>query len=97
MQSKYTTKQLIKKYTNKTGFAWGVETVMDSLIRNTEYELDAWEGNFTLKRWHNEKPSSQEIREEYIRQQTIAECIEYFENTTIEGRIKKLIRKIFKN
>ena len=43
MQSKYTTKQVIKKYTNKTGFAWGVETVMDSLIRNTEYELKAWE------------------------------------------------------
>ena len=39
MQSKYTTKQVIKKYTNKKGFSWGVNTVMDSLIRNTEYEL----------------------------------------------------------
>lgn len=97
MQSKYTTKQVIEKYTNENGFSWGVNTVMDSLIRTPEYELNAWEGNYTLTRWNSEEPSSQEIREEYIRQQTIAECIEYFENTTITGRIKKLIRKIFKN
>ena len=56
MQSKYTTKQVIEKYTNENGFSWGVNTVMDSLIRNTEYELKAWEGNYTLERWHNEKP-----------------------------------------
>ena len=97
MQSKYTTNQVIEKYTNENGFSWGVNTVMDSLIRNTEYELKAWEGNYTLERWHNEKPSSQEIREEYIRQQTIAECIEYFENKSLIGRIKNLFKKLFKS
>jgi len=38
------------------------------------------------------QPTSQEIRDEYIRQQTIAECIKYYEEKSFKGFIKKLFR-----
>jgi hypothetical protein len=53
--------------------------------------LSAENGNFKIIHWEKnqwcdetqryvEPPTSQEIRDEYIRQQTIAECIEYFKD-----------------
>ena len=69
----------IKRYTNKNGFVWGINTVMKSLAPNASYDLTS-AGEFVVDRWDSPlpKPTPQEIRDEYIRQQTIAECIEYF-------------------
>ena len=93
MISKYTVKEVIQKYTKKNGeFAWGVETVIDSLTPEVEYNLEAKEGVYTLTKWNLPQPTSQEIREEYIRQETIAECLEYFKEKTLLGKIKKLIK-----
>ncbi len=92
---KLSIEETIKAYTTENGFAWGVNTVMKSLAPEASYDLTS-AGDFNIDRWESElpKPSSQEIRDEYIRQQTIAECLEYFkENTGFKGLIKKLFRK----
>ena len=72
----------IKKYTNENGFSWGINTVMKSLAPNVHYSLNASEGKFIIDKWDSPlpQPTSQEIRDEYIRQQTIAECLEHFKN-----------------
>tara|TARA_R100001086_G_C11768229_1_gene240124 strand:- start:527 stop:829 length:303 start_codon:yes stop_codon:yes gene_type:complete len=92
MQSKYTTKEIIEKYTKPNGeFAWGIETVIDALTHNVEYQVDVKGGVFTLTKWHSQKPTSQEIREEYIRQQIIGECLFYFKTEKgLKGFFKKL-------
>jgi hypothetical protein len=73
-------KETIKQYTNENGFAWGINTVMKSLVPKASYDLTSAGGTFIIDRWESiyPQPTSQEIRDEYIRQQTIAECIEYF-------------------
>ena len=77
--SKLTIEETIKAYTNKNGFAWGINTVMKSLAPDASYDLTV-AGEFIIDRWDSSlpQPTSQEIRDEYIRQQTIAECLEYF-------------------
>jgi phage tail sheath protein FI len=86
----------IKEYTNENGFSWGTNTVIRSLAPEVVgYDLHVNGGTFTIERWdsHSPKPTSQEIRDEYIRQQTIAECLIYFkENSGFRGLIKKLFR-----
>ena len=79
MARKLSVKRTIKKYTNENGFAWGIDTVMKSLAPDASYDLTS-AGEFIIDRWESiyPHPTSQEIRDEYIRQQTIAECIEYF-------------------
>ena len=69
----------IKRYTNENGFAWGINTVMKSLEPDASYDLTS-AVEFIIDRWDSPlpPPTSQEIRDEYIRQKTIAECIEYF-------------------
>jgi len=69
----------IKQFTTEHGFAWGINTVMKSLAPDASYDLTS-AGEFIIDRWESiyPQPTSQEIRDEYIRQQTIAECIEYF-------------------
>jgi len=69
----------IKRYTNENGFQWGINTVIKSLAPDASYDLTS-AGEFIIDRWDSSlpQPTSQEIRDEYIRQQTIAECIEYF-------------------
>jgi hypothetical protein len=71
--------ETIKAYTNENGFSWGINTVMKSLVPEASYDLTS-AGEFIIDRWESiyPKPTSQEIRDEYIRQQTIAECVEYF-------------------
>ena len=71
--------ETIKEFTNEHGFAWGINTVMKSLAPEASYDLTS-AGEFIIDRWESiyPQPTSQEIRDEYIRQQTIAECIEYF-------------------
>ena len=71
--------ETIKAYSNDNGFAWGINTVMKSLAPDASYDLTS-AGEFIIDRWESiyPQPTSQEIRDEYIRQKTIAECIEYF-------------------
>jgi hypothetical protein len=78
---KLSVKKLIEQFSNENGFAWGINTVMKSLAPNASYDLTS-AGEFIIDRWDSDlpQPTSQEIRDEYIRQQTIAECIEYFNN-----------------
>ena len=77
---KLSIEETIKAYTNKNEFAWGINTVMKSLAPNVSYDLTSIGGTFIIDRWNSSlpQPTSQEIRDEYVRQQTIAECIEYF-------------------
>ena len=72
--------ETIKEYTTEHGFSWGINTVMKSLAPNVSHDLTSAGGTFIIDRWDSSlpQPTSQEIRDEYIRQQTIAECIEYF-------------------
>ena len=71
--------ETIKAYTNENGFSCGINTVMKSLAPGASYDLTS-AGEFIIDRWESiyPQPTSQEIRDEYIRQLTIAECIEYF-------------------
>jgi hypothetical protein len=92
---KLSTEETIKVYTNENGFAWGINTVMKSLAPDASFDLTSAGGTFIIDRWDSElpQPTSQEIRDEYIRQQTIAECLEYFkENAGFRGLIKKLFK-----
>jgi hypothetical protein len=92
---KLTIEETIKAYTNENGFSWGINTVMKSLAQDVSYDLTSSGGDFIIDRWDSElpQPTSREIRDEYIRQQTIAECLEYFkENTGFRGIVKKLLR-----
>jgi len=77
---KLSVEETIKAYTNENGFSCGINTVMKSLAPIASYDLTSASGIFTIDRWESiyPQPTSQEIRDEYIRQQTIAECIEYF-------------------
>ena len=73
----------INAYTNENGFSWGIDTVMRSLRPDCHYTLSASGGTFEIIDWSDgqiDPPTSQEIRDEYIRQQTIAECL-IFDNT----------------
>ena len=76
---KLSVKKLIEKFSNENGFAWGINTVMKSLAPGASYDMTC-AGEFIIDRWDSPlpQPTSQEIRDEYIRQQTIAECLEYF-------------------
>jgi len=78
---KLSVRATIESFTNENGFAWGINTVMQALVPKASYDLTC-AGDFIIDRWDSifPQPTSQEIRDEYIRQQTIAECIEYFKN-----------------
>jgi hypothetical protein len=91
---KLSVEETIKAYTNENGFAWGINTVMKSLAPDASYDLTC-AGDFIIDRWDSPlpQPTSQEIRDEYIRQRTIAECLEYFRENTILNRLTK---KLFK-
>jgi len=94
MIKKLSIEETIKAYTNENGFAWGINTVMKSLAPDASYDLTS-AGEFIIDRWDSSlpKPTSREIRDEYIRQQTIAECLKYFkENTGFKGLIKTLFK-----
>ena len=82
MARKLSVKETIKMFSNENGFAWGINTVMKALVPKASYDLTAANETFIIDRWDSiyPQPTSQEIKEEYVRQQTIAECIEYFKN-----------------
>jgi len=91
---KLSVEETIKAYTNENGFAWGTNTVMKSLAPDASFDLTV-AGEFIIDRWDSPlpQPTSQEIRDEYIRQRTIAECLEYFKENTI---LNRFIKKLFK-
>ena len=74
---KLSIEETIKKYSNENGFAWGINTVIKALVPEASYDLTS-AGEFIIDRWDSiyPQPTSQEIRDEYIRQQTIAEFID---------------------
>ena len=95
IRKKLSIEETIKAYTNENGFAWGTNTVMKSLAPDVSHDLHVEGGLFTIERWESElpQPTPQEIRDEYNRQQTIAECLVYFkENTGFRGLIKKIFK-----
>jgi len=77
---KLTVERTIKDYTNENGFSWGLNTVMQSIAPEAIYDVTSVEGKFIVNKWESTlpKPTSEEIKMEYIRQETIAECIKYF-------------------
>lgn len=76
--------ELIKTYSNENGFLFGTDTVMQVLRPNALYCLHVESGNFNIVSWDKTNkqnaPSSQEIREEYIRHRAIYEVLEYLRN-----------------
>ncbi len=75
-------KETIEMFSNENDFAWGTNTVIKALVPKAYYDLTVVGEKFVIDRWDSiyPQPTPQEIRDEYIRQQTIAECIEYFKN-----------------
>ena len=80
MARKLSVKETIDMFSNENGFAWGINTVMKALVPQASYDLTAVNETFVIDRWDSEypQPTSKEIKEEYERQQTISETIEYF-------------------
>jgi hypothetical protein len=76
--------KLIKEFSNDQGFQFGIDIVMKSLRPNAIYCLSSSNGAFEIVSWDESNdlsaPTSQEIRDEYIRHKTIKEMLEYFES-----------------
>jgi hypothetical protein len=79
-----TTKELIETYSNENGFLFGIDTVMKVLRPEALYNLQVEQGNFKIVVWDKTNkqlpPSSQEIKEEYIRHQAIKETLDYIKS-----------------
>lgn len=85
-----TVQEIIDKFSSEDGsLQWGINTAMQSIRPGCLYAISAGNGQFEVVDWpenqwsdttqsYVEAPTPQEIRDEYIRQQTIAECLEYF-------------------
>ena len=80
--------ETIKAFTNENGFCWGIDTAMKSLRPNCIYSLTASGGSFVVTDWDENQeqkaPTSQEIRDEYIRQQTISEFLAHLKEVGVE-------------
>ena len=78
-----TIEQLIQEFSNEQGFQFGIDIVMKSLRPNALYCLSAEGGTFKIISWDEsnklQAPTSQEIRDEYIRHQTIKEFLEHLD------------------
>ena len=85
MVRKLSVKATIEMFSNENGFAWGIDPAMKALVPKASYDLTSAGGTFIIDRWDSifPQPTSQEIKDEYIRQQTIAECIEHFKKDKI--------------
>ena len=83
IMAKMTIEELIKEFSNEQGFQFGIDIVMKSLRPGALYGLSASGGTFEIVSWDESNtepaPSSQEIRDEYIRHQTIKEFLEHLE------------------
>ena len=83
-----TIEELIKEFSNEQGFQFGLDITMKALRPNALYELMASNGEFIISRWDESNelpaPTSQEIRDEYIRHKTIKEFMDYLEQKGIK-------------
>ena len=92
---KMTIEELIQAFSNEQGFQFGIDIVMRSLRPGALYGLSASGGTFEIVSWDESNelpaPTSQEIRDEYIRHQTIKEFIEFMEQAKLKKKTR--IRK----
>jgi hypothetical protein len=83
--------EILEKYTNENGFQFGIENVIQSLCPSSIYTISSQGGKFEIIYWDDRnpsaKPSSQEIRDEYIRHRTINEFIDYLKNKDMQCHI----------
>ena len=90
--AKMTIEELIQEFSNEQGFQFGIDIVMKSLRPGALYGLSASGGTFEIVSWDESNtepaPSSQEIRDEYIRHQTIKEFIEFMEQAKLNKKNK---------
>jgi hypothetical protein len=93
-----TTEEIIKTFTTDGEFNWGIDTVMKSLCPNCLYSLEVNNGEFKISSWENNQwsdvtqsfinpPTSQQIREEYLRQNTISEVLKYIKQGEKNGTL----------
>ena len=86
-----TIEQLINEFSNEQGFQFGIDIVMKSLRPGALYSLSASNGVFEIVSWDKSNefsaPSSQEIRDEYIRHKTIKEFLWYLQSIEQMRRI----------
>ena len=86
-----TIEQLINEFSNEQGFQFGIDIVMKSLRPEALYSLSASNGVFEIVSWDKSNelsaPSSQEIRDEYIRHKTIKEFLWYLQSIEQMRRI----------
>jgi hypothetical protein len=79
-------KELLETFSHEQNFKFGIDIVMESLRPNCLYELNCINGEFTISSWDKNNilpsPTSQEIRDEYIRHKTIYEFLEYLKENT---------------
>ena len=61
---------------------------MKSLAPGVSHDLTSSGGTFIIDRWNSPlpQPTSQEIRDEYIRHQTIKEFLEYLEQSKADRK-----------
>jgi hypothetical protein len=94
--AKMTIEELVKEFSNEQGFQFGIDIVMKSLRPGALYGLSASGGTFNIVSWDESNtepaPTSQEIRDEYIRHQTIREFIDLLE--TQKAKKKTKIKKV---
>jgi hypothetical protein len=94
--AKMTIEELVKEFSNEQGFQFGIDIVMKSLRPGALYGLSASGGTFEIISWDESNtepaPTSQEIRDEYIRHQTIREFIDLLE--TQKAKKKTKIKKV---
>ena len=95
-----TVEEIIEKYTNENGFLFGIDTVMQCLRPGAIYSLSSEGGEFIIVHWDDKNvmiaPTSAEIREEYIRHQTIKETLDYIKSVEDRSVWEKIIRKLIK-
>jgi len=90
--SKLTIKETLEKYSNKNGFAWGINTALDAIKPDLQFDLSVENGEFIINSWVYKQPTSKQIKEEYIRQKTISEFLDFIKNNKI-WFIKFLFKK----
>ena len=86
-----TIQEIIENYTTNNEFIFDLTTVMKSIRPGCLYEITSGNGEFILTKWPDNQwsdkqqkyidpPTNQEIRDEYIRQKTIAEFLGYLKS-----------------
>ena len=90
---KMTIQELIDEFSNEQGFQFGIDIVMKSLRPNALYGLSASGGTFEIVSWDESNelppPTSQEIRDEYIRNQTIKEFLDYMDSQKKKKKVRR--------